>query len=901
MMDSPSRRAPGERAYGLLLLLYPPSFRRRYGRAMLEFYRDRVREERRAGRPVAPLWMRAVGDALLTIPGEHLAALLSHLRALGDPPPPRASEDPVFRTLPQDLRYALRGLARTPAVTAVILGTLALGIGANTAIFSVVRGVLIRPLPYRDVERIVEISHEAPYGSVSEPEFMDYRRDAVGLDRLAAFTGGEATLTGTDEPERIRFARVSDGFFDILGTPALLGRTLLDEDDRRGGPRVVVISEGLWRRRFGGDPAVVGSDIALSGTSVTVVGVMPTEFAYPSAGTSVWSPLRLDPDSLWTRNNHYLRLIGRLSSGSTRASVVAGLHTLTRRWLTDFSETYFPGKPLTATVTPLRDTIVGSTRPYLLALLGAVGLVLLIACVNVANLLLARGEARRKELAIRTALGASRRRIAAQLLTESALLALLGGAAGLLLGWWGVRALVALAPSSIPRLDAVGIDGGVLLFTLATAVATGALFGIVPALRAARSGTADTLRDGGKSSRTHSSRAMRRGLVIAEVALSVVMLAGAGLLVRSLISLQRIDLGFRPENVMTMSVSLPRDYAGGRNVLLFDRLLQEIRALPNVQSAAAASWLPLADVRGNSWSIMLDGVVVENISESPSATPQAVTPEYFRTIGMSIVRGRGFTDSDRADAPYVAVVNETMARQMWAGADPIGHTLKMFGDEAPWVTVVGVARDVRTWGYLMDTPPTMYFPYAQAESTAYFAPVAMSVVVKVSRDPASLVPAVRAMLRKMEPGAPVFDARTLEDVTESAIGDRRFATALLTSLAALAVTLAAIGIYGVISYGVTRRRYEIGIRMALGAERGSVLRLVLGEGVGLTAVGVAIGLVAAVGSSRLLRSLLVGVSSVDPVTLITVAGALVGVALLASLFPAKRAMAVSPTEALRAE
>ncbi len=521
--------------------------------------------------------------------------------------------------------------------------------------------------------------------------------------------------------------------------------------------------------------------------------------------------------------------------------------------------------------------------------------------MNVANLLLARGESRRKELAIRTALGASARRLSAQLLTESLLIALLGGVAGLFLGWAAVRALIGAAPGSIPRLDAIRIDAVVLMFTLGASLVTGVLFGLVPAARAARSQTAETLREGGKTSLMHSARGLRRGLVVAEIALSVILLAGAGLLMRSLTALRSTPLGFVPDHVMTMRVTLPPEYRGGRNIIFYDQLIDSIRALPTVRSAAAASWLPLSETGGNSWSIMLDGVVVQNISEAPSATPHPVTPDYFRTMGMTLARGRAFTRADRDGAPFVAIVNETMARQMWPGRDPIGHTLKMFDSTAPWVTVVGVARDARSWGYLAEVPPTMYFPYAQAESTAYFAPTSMALVVKVARDPAAIVPAVRALVRRMEPNAPVFDVRTMTEVTTDAIGERRFSTALLSAFAGLALVLATIGIYGVVSYGVSQRRYEIGIRVALGAERGSVLRLVVAEGLWLAMAGAAIGLAAALGTGRLLRSLLYGVSTFDPITMLGVGLALAAVAVLASLIPARRALAVSPTEALRAE
>jgi putative ABC transport system permease protein len=547
----------------------------------------------------------------------------------------------------------------------------------------------------------------------------------------------------------------------------------------------------------------------------------------------------------------------------------------------------------------VHDSVVGTTRPYLLSLLGAVAFVLLIACVNVANLLLARGEGRRKELAIRTALGASRRRVVAQLLTESGVLALCGGFVGIALAWAGVRVLVRLAPSTIPRLADVHVDVSVLAFTLAISLATGLLFGLVPALRAARSDTSETLKDGGKASSPGLARSARGGLVIAEVALAVAILTGAGMLVRSLRALQHTDIGFDPSSVLTMQVSLPpRSYDDARSVQFFTDLLERVRAMPGVRSTAAMGWTPMVD-EGGRWSIMVDGRVLKTIAEAPSPQPAQVTPGFFKTLGISMLQGRALADGDRSDAPMVAVVNEAMVRELWPGQNPIGHTFKMFNDQAPWITVVGLARDIQSSGIRQEVPPTFFVPYAQAGKSAYYTPLVMTLAVKTTGDPLLLAPPVRQAVRALDNIVPISEVRSLEDVVGASIGSRRFTTTLLTTFASLALLLAGIGIYGVIAYGVSQRTYEIGLRMALGAEQRSVLALIMSEGLRLTLAGVAIGIAGGLGVAHGIRSLLVGVGVVDLPTLVAVASILVGVAALASGLPARRAMRINPTEALR--
>ncbi len=892
----------GERWYRRLLALYPARFRDRFGDEMLDLYRDRARR----GDAESPRWPRLVLDVLATAPLEHAREIGRRRRERGDDPTLSRSNlqmgDGMLWSIQQDIRYALRSMIRKPAFSAVVLLTLSLGIGANAAIFSVVNGVLLHPLPFRGADRIVSFTHLDPYWSVSEPEFMDYQRDMRAFERLAAYNTQDASLTGGNEPARVTVARVSTEFFRILGVQPQVGRGFTADEYTSKASPVILLSDGVWRARFGGDRGIVGKDVMINGRPRTVVGIMPPRFDFPTTATGIWSPMRLNPDSLWTRNNHYLSMVGTLAPGMSIARARTEAITLERRWMKDFPETYFPGKPFVANITTITDSIIGDTRPFLLALLGAVGFVLLIACVNVANLLLARGESRRKELAIRTALGASRRRLVRQVLTESALYAMGGGALGILFAWWGQRLLIAAAPSSIPRLGEVHIDATVMAFTFVVSLATGMLFGLVPALRGSRENSADTLKEGGKTSASGTGfRSARSALVVAEVALAVVMLTGAGLMLRSLWKLQGTDLGFNPSQLLTMEIALPpAAYPEGRAVDFYHDLVSRVQAMPGVRAAAAVRWLPM-DGSGNIWSIFIDGRVVKAISEAPSAAPQQVTPEYFKAMSIPILHGRGFAESDRVGAPYVALVNETMAKQLWPGHDPIGHTIKMFDTAATWATVIGVVKDVRSQGLQDDVPPTMYFPHAQAGKTNYNAGSTMTLVIHTAGDPALAAGAIRAAARALDKNAPVSQARTMDEVVAGSIASRRFSTTLLAVFALLALLLAGIGIYGVIAYSVSQRTYEIGLRMALGAQRGSVMRLVLSQGMRMTLLGLAIGIVGAIAIMRLLRSMLVNVSVLDLPTLGAVSLALATVAALACLLPARRAVEISPTEALRGE
>ncbi len=900
------RAAPGERVYRLLLLIYPKRFRQRFAADMIAFYRERLAIDASADtsdrRRLLSVWLQLVPDLVATALAERFVWLHRDV----DPAPrlvrhyAHRRED-TMSILRQDLSYALRGMARRPSFTAVVLGTLALGIGANAAIFTLVNAVLLRPLPFAEPERIVAFEHGEPYWTVSEPEFVDYQRGVTALSKLAAYNSGDVTIAipGTD-PMRAVGTRVSRDFFGILGTRPEVGRVFApDEYAPDAKVRVTVISHRLWVQQFAGDPRVVGRVVTLGVTPFTIIGVMPRTFTFPASETQFWTPWRLNPDSLWTRNNHYLSMIGQIAPGATIDRARAQVQTLNQRWMKDFPETYAPDHPIKGIVTPIRDFLFGPTRPYLIALLGAVAFILSIACVNVANLLLARGETRRKELAIRTALGASSSRIVRQMLTESLLLALFGAVLGVGIAWLGVRTLTAMAPDNVPRLDEVSVDYRVVLFTMGITVVTGLLFGLAPTLRGLRGDSADTLREGGKTASHGTSAPVRRALVIAEVALAVVMLTGAGLLVRSLIKLQKIDLGFDPSHVLTMQVTLPsRKYNDTTADAYFQQLLARASRLPGAQAAAAASYLPISGADPG-WSIMIDGRVLKTIAESPSARPEHVTPEYFRAMSIRLIRGRGFTDQDRMGAPPVAVISEGMAKKLWPGVDPIGHTLKMFNDKAPWVTIVGVVADVRARGFQKEIPETMYFPYSQSGQSAYYMPLSMTVIVRATGRASTLTTPLRRVVRELDSSVPISAIATMDEIVGSSIADRRFATTLLAGFAALALALAGIGIYGVISYGVTQRTYEIGVRVAMGASPGSIMRLVMSEGGRMAVIGLALGLMAGFALDRLLRTMLVGVSATDVPTFIAVSAALAVVAAGACILPARRATAVSPTEALR--
>jgi putative ABC transport system permease protein len=812
----------------------------------------------------------------------------------------------------RDLRVALRSLRRTPGFVAVVVLTLALGVGATTAVFSVVHAVLLRPPPYRAPEALVTVSHarRGPGGgrgtAVSAPSFADYRDRARVLTGVAVAAGWSPALTGRGEPERLHGGRVSAAYFATLGVPAALGRTPRPDEDRPGRSQVVVLSDALWRRRFGASPAALGAAVQLDGARYDVVGVMPPGFRDPFAREAeLWTPLALAPDQLAgpARTDEWLRLVARLRPGVTveraRAELAALAAQLRREDPGDLPATW------TLAVTPLSDLAAGAARPVLLVLLGAVGCVLLVACANVANLLLARAAGRAREVAVRAAVGASRARVARQLLAESLALAGAGGAAGLLLAAGAVRAFAAAAPADLLGADAlaggVGVNGAVLAFTLGVTALTGVLFGVAPAVQASRADVRGVLRAGARGATADRGRqAVRRALVVAQVALALTLLVGAGLLAQSFARLRGVAPGFDPARVLTLTLTLPpatypRD---PQRTAFYDRLLPALAAVPGVRAAGVTSVLPF----GGGWytsALAIEGQPTPADGSGPSGDVRVVSPDFFAALRVPLLRGRVFTARDGPDAPRVAVVDAELARRYWPGGSPIGtRVARRPGPGAPtqWYTVVGVVGHTAHEGLGAAARVQVYLPYAQDGP-----PPTMAVAVRTAGEPAAAAAAVRRAVAAVDPALPVADVRPLEARVAASLGQRRLTAALLAAFAAAALALAAAGIYGVLSYVVAQRTREIGVRLALGGAPGGVLRLVLRQGVGLAVAGVGVGAVATLGLTRLLESQLYGVRAADPATFGAVALLLVGVAALATLVPALRATRVAPTTALRGE
>jgi predicted permease len=807
-----------------------------------------------------------------------------------------------MRTLLQDLRYAARALRASPGFTLVAALTLALGVGANTAIFSVVHAVLLRPLPFAEPDRLVRaftVNDGIP-GSMSPPDFLDFRAQNHVFQGLAAYDALDFTLTALGEPARLPGVSVTSGFFETLGVRPLLGRTFRAEESRPDRSRVVLLSHALWRQRFGGDPGVLGRTVTLDGRSYTVVGVMPPGFDYP-ARRELWTPIPEDEDftSEENRRGEYLAVIGRLRPGATLDQAAADLAALAGRLAREHPET---NTAIGASVASLEEHLVRDVRRPLLVLLGAVAFVLLVACANVANLLLVRASARESELAVRAALGAGRLRLLRQLLTESLLLGTIGGGVGLLLASWGAAALVRLAPPGIPRVEGVGMDGPVVVFALGVALLTALLFGTVPALQSTRPALAATLKEGGRGALGARHGARTRGLlVVAETALAVVLLVGAGLLLKSFVRLLEVDPGFRFERRLAFELQLPdSDYGDdARKDAFYRSLLERLDALPGVLSAGAVTGLPLS---GTNFLISFDveGRPPARPGQSVAMQVRIATPEYFETMGIPLRRGRLFSDADRAAAPQVVLLSEPAVRRFFPGEDPLGKRIDLGWTRGHSETrvggeVVGIVGGVKQGGLADPFEPEIYVPHAQV-------PLGwLSVVLRVDGDPRGLAAAVVREVRALDPNLPVAEVKTLDDVVSQAVARPRFYLSLLALFAAIALALAAVGIFGVLSYTVAQRRREIGIRMALGAEPAAVLRSVMTGALLLAAGGLALGLLGALALTRAIRSLLFGVSAADPSTFLAVAATLAAAAALASWLPARSATRVDPASALRAE
>jgi len=810
---------------------------------------------------------------------------------------------PALDMLRQDVRYGLRMLRRAPGFTAAAVVTLALGIGANTAIFSVVDAVLLRPLPYVDPDRLVTVGDRAPDGTSSTVGFTtaaDWRARSQTFQSFALMRTWMPTLVAGGDAEPVPAVRVSWNYFDMMGVRPALGRGFMADDDRPDHWRVLLLSDALWRRRFGADPSIVGRTIAMNDREYRVIGVMPASFepldaARYYAPAQLWAPLGYAVSQRDAcRTCQHLRAFGRLRPGVTIAQATGEMNTIREQLRREHPTDYDAGS---IAVVPLRDALTGNVRTALLVLLAAVGLVLLIACANVASLLLARSLARQRELVVRAVLGAGRPRIVRQLLTESVMLSALGAAAAVALAWFAVQGIAALAPVSVPRIDRVQVDARVLAFTAIVAVLTSVIFGLLPAWRSASAGLQGTLAVDSRGSVGGRSRA-RSAIVVADLAIALVLLAGAGLMLRTVVALSRANPGFNPDRVVTLAFSLVGSaYAEDPAVLAFqNRVLERVHSVPGVESAALAGQVPFG---GNfdCWGFHAKGRMKANTADDPCIQRYGATPEYLRTMGIPIRAGRFFTEGDSTTSQPVIVISESTALAVWGAEDPIGSEVRIgTAGEGPWRRVVGVVADSHHADLTESATAAMYTPQTQLTDSFLVA-----VVKSSTTDPASLVAPVRAVLRELDPRVPVYDVATMETLLAKATAQRLFVMRLLAGFACVAVLLAGIGLYGVVSHGVAQRTREVGVRVALGAQRGDILRLVLGQGLALVTAGVAGGLTAALAATRYLGALVFGVSPVDPLTLGGAAILLTVVALAAHAVPLRRALHVDAASALRHE
>ncbi|MGH9792700.1 MAG: ABC transporter permease [Candidatus Acidiferrales bacterium] len=798
-----------------------------------------------------------------------------------------------METLLQDVKYGARMLAKSPGFALVAILTLALGIGANTTIFSVVNAALLRPLPYPQPDELVMVwaNVERRGGPAQEwtnpADLYDWRAQNQVFVEMAALGGNEATLAAVGEAEQLSAAVITHQMFSVLRTPPVLGRDFTHDEDKPNGPNVVILSHGLWQRRFGSDSTIIGRAITWNGQPFTVVGIMPAGFRFPVVPTAeLWTLLQQAPTD--GRGNAYLRVIARMKPGVTLQNARAEMDVISQRLEQQYPENEKKG----TTVTRLSEFFAGPARPALLLLLAAVGVVLLIACANIASLLMARATARQREIAIRVALGASRGRLVRQLLTESVLVSLAGGALGLLLATWGVGFLVTGLPQDGRAFFDVSIDRAVLAFTFAIAVLTPLLFGIVPALQASRPRLHDSLKEGGRTTGARGAR-LRSLLVSAEIALSLMLLVGAGLLLRSFGELLRVDTGFRTENVLQARLLLPQARYEGRPEVhaAYHRMLERVRGLGGVTSAAAISTPPLGGF-DNDTGFRVEGRPEPKIGERVVAWFRAATPDYFRTMGIPLRRGRLFTEADSASAPLVLLANESFVKKHFAGEDPLG---KRIGSPERWRQIIGVVGNVRNFGLDREEPPAVYLPHAQL-STRF-----MTLVLRTERDPLAVTANLRGVVREIDPDVALANVSTMEQAVQASMAGRRWTMTLLGAFASLAMLLAAIGLYGVMAYSVGQRTQEIGIRVALGAQRADVLRMVLGDGMKLWIAGMVVGVAGAFVATRWLASLLFGIAATDPLTFVLAPALLAAVAVLATVIPARRAMRVDPMVALRYE
>ena len=810
-----------------------------------------------------------------------------------------------FERIWQDVRYAIRQFGRKPGFLIASVITLALGIGATTTIYSVADSLLLRPLPYPNASRIVRIWNTfTPRGMMeipaSEPEFLEYR-DSRSLAHFAGFATGAVTLTGSGYPLRTTASWGTANFFAVLGTEPLVGRAFTTDEFQPGQGQVAVLSYRLWQSRFGASSEIIGKSVLLNGQNCTVIGIMPRSFTFPSRDVDVWQPLPI-PSGSTNLGNHYLNLIGVLRPGEPVERARSELLTALDRLEHKYPAYYGGAVGMGLSIIPLRQQMVGNVRPAVLVLMAGVGFLLLIACTNVAGLMLARGEDRRHEIATRAALGASPWRILYQVLIENVLLFLGGGALGLVVAYACLKVVSARDYLDVAEMGGVGLDIRVLGFAAITSLATGLVFGLIPAFKASRSNVSEALKTGGRDATgSHRRTRIRSFLVISEIAFSLVLLTGAGLMISSLSHLLGVDLGFNPQNVITMRLSLPRNrYTLAQMAAFFRQLENRVRSLPGVQDAAIVNQLPMNDVTANS-SFEVDGRKAN--SDINVADMQLISPDYFRVIGISLIRGRSFTDQDVNLPPLYVIVNQTFARKVWPGENPIGKRIRL-RQNAPWLSVIGIVADIKNHGPNVVTMPEMYFlytdqPFGDWEGGSDLA--SMTFVVRTSTEPQQMVRAIRDQLKSMDPELPIFKISTLGQVVSSSTSQTRFPTLSLSLFAFVALFLSAIGVYGVLAYTVAQSRHDIGVRMALGAQKGQILTFFLNQGVRWAAIGSCVGLIAAVAVVRFMRSMLFEVSAYDPTIFVTAGVGLVIVVLLACSIPALRAAKVDPLIALKTE
>ncbi len=806
----------------------------------------------------------------------------------------------------QDIRYGFRMLIKRPSFTIIVVLTMALGIAANTTIFSAVDAVLLNPLPYQDPDRLVAVWETNKKlgpemwdrNEVAMGNFRDFRSRNQVFEQLGSLFTADVTLTGVGEPERIRSCVVTTNLFQVLGVQPMIGRSFLPEEEKPGSGRVVILSHAAWERLLGSDRNLTNKSVTLNGNPVAVIGVMPPNFElqFPTyIRVDIWLPLRIDPANV-DRNNHFLYALARLKPGVSRDQAQSEMNLIATQLQQQYPET---NAQKAVNIVPLRKQLVGKVESYLYLLFGAVGFVLLIACANVAGLLLARVTARHKEVAVRIALGASRWRIIRQLLTESIILSALSGLLGLLFAYAGIKLLVALTPPDVPRLHEIGLHVPVFLWTLAISIFTGVLFGLAPALQASRPDLNDALKkSAGRNQGGFQRGGLRNPLIVAEVALALLLSVGAGLMIKSFMRLQQVSPGFEPNNLLTMNISLPRQkYKEPQQAnAFFDQVAEHIKTVPGVKSVGGTDPLPFSNSNATT-SFFIEGAPAVPLADRPEVGERAVTPAYFETMGIPVLKGRSFTAQDRDNTQHVIVVNEALASRYWPNQDVMGKRLGFEKDPSKqsWREIVGVVGNVKHFGLDAEAKPEVYFPYQQYPRNF------MTVVVRTSSDPVSMIPAIRSQVFATDKDQPVFDIMTMDQRLAKSVASSRFVMLLLGAFSVLALGLAAVGLYGAMSYLVNQRTQELGLRMALGASRTDVFKLVVGKGMRLALIGIAIGLVASLALTRVMRSLLFEVTPTDVLTFVIVPVVLLTVTLLACYIPARRATNVDPLTSLRYE